>query len=191
MTEKQTTLEELFPPVKASFMKRHDKNGYYITSNDLAELLKVNHKSIKSLINNNFDDLAQLTPLNAIRFNQRKYLHGGRPENNYYLTEEQAALLIMLSRPNTASVKAKMEIAKLISQTRKNYQKLHEITELLLKQATGLTAGQIKKQRNVNNSLDGLTVKEQERYDQLENIAISFIKLNKTSDELKGILLLA
>ena len=65
------------------------------------------------------------------------------------------------------------------------------MTQILLKRATGLTANQIKQQRHVNNSLDGLTVKEQERYKQLENIAIGLVSLNKTWDEVKGVLLLA
>lgn len=66
------------------------------------------------------------------------------------------------------------------------------MTQLLLKRATGgLTAQQIKKQRHVKVALDGLTVKEQERYKQLENIAIGLVGLNKTWNEIKGILLLA
>lgn len=40
-------------------------------------------------------------------------------------------------------------------------------------------------------ALDGLTIKEQERYKQLENIAIGLVGLNKTWDEVKGVLLLA
>lgn len=66
------------------------------------------------------------------------------------------------------------------------------MTQLLLKRATGgLTAQQIKKQRHVKVALDGLTLKEQERYKQLENIAIGLVGLNKTWDEVKGVLLLA
>ena len=66
------------------------------------------------------------------------------------------------------------------------------MTQLLLKRATGgLTAQQIKKQRHVKVALDGLTLKEQERYQQLENIAIGLVGLNKTWDEVKGVLLLA
>lgn len=65
------------------------------------------------------------------------------------------------------------------------------MTQLLLKRATGgLTAQQIKKQRHVKVALDGLTLKEQERYKQLENIAIGLVGLNKTWDEIKGVLLL-
>ena len=66
------------------------------------------------------------------------------------------------------------------------------MTQLFLKRATGgLTAQQIKKQRHVKVALDGLTLKEQERYKQLENIAIGLVGLNKTWDEVKGVLLLA
>lgn len=66
------------------------------------------------------------------------------------------------------------------------------MTQLLLKRATGgMTAQQIKKQRHVKVALDGLTLKEQERYKQLENIAIGLVGLNKTWDEIKGVLLLA
>lgn len=65
------------------------------------------------------------------------------------------------------------------------------MTQLLLKRATGgLTAQQIKKQRHVKLALDGLTLKEQERYKQLENIAIGLVGLDKTWDEIKGVLLL-
>ena len=65
------------------------------------------------------------------------------------------------------------------------------MTQLLLKRATGgLTAQQIKKQRRVKVALDGLTLKEQERYKQLENIAIGLVGLDKTWDEIKGVLLL-
>ncbi|MCI1926450.1 MAG: hypothetical protein LKJ41_05675 [[Lactobacillus] timonensis] len=61
------------------------------------------------------------------------------------------------------------------------------MTQLLLQRATGLTANQIKQQRHVNNSLDGLTFKEQARYKQLETISIGLIGLNKTWDEIKGV----
>ena len=66
------------------------------------------------------------------------------------------------------------------------------MTQLLLKRATGgMTAQQIKKERHVKTALDGLTVKEQERYTQLENIAIGLVGLNKSWNEIKGLLLLA
>lgn len=171
-------------------MKRADKWGRYITSQDLAELLKLNHASIKNMIVNNFEALAGLSTVNAIRFNPRKYLHGGRPENVYYLNEEQTFLLIALARPTKATIKAKKMMIQAIKATNYNYQLLQKYTKLLIYCATGLTANQIKRQRHIDNSLDGLTVKEQERYTQLENIAIGLVGLNKTWDEVKGVLLL-
>lgn len=190
MTEK--IIEELFPPVPARFMKRADKWGRYITSQDLAELLKLNHASVKDMIVNNFEALAGLSPTNAIRFNPRKYLHGGRPKNIYYLNEEQAFLLIALARPNKSSIKAKKMMIEAISATNRNLSLLHKYTNLLVYCATGgMTAQQIKKERHVKTALDGLTVKEQARYEQLENIAIGLVSLNKTWDEVKGVLLLA
>lgn len=145
---------------------------------------------------------------------------GGRPEKIYHFNEQQATLLITYL-DNTTQVnqfkkalvrefyRMKQELTqrqinravekpqrKTLMDAVKNWPNANRwsyrnMTQLLLKQATGLTAGQIKKQRNVDNSLDGLTVKEQERYNQLETIAIGLIGLNKTWDEVKGVLLLA
>lgn len=191
MTENQT-LEELYAPLPPSFVNRHDKNGYYITSRDLAELLKLNNHSVRSIINKNFNDLTSLSPVNAIRFNLKQFLHGGRPEQVYYLNEFQATLLVLLARPSKASNKAKQQVVETMKLNNNRYKQYRELTELLLKRATGgLTAQQIKKQRHVKVALDGLTVKEQERYKQLENIAIGLVGLNKTWNEIKGILLLA
>lgn len=186
------SIENLFPAVPAKFIKRTDKWGRYITSQDLAELLKLNHASVKDMIVNNFEALAGLSPVNAIRFNPRKYLHGGRPENVYYLNEEQAFLLIALTRPSKATIKAKKMMVQAISASNRNLRLLHKYTNLLIYCATGgMTAQQIKKERHVKTALDGLTIKEQARYEQLENIAIGLVGLNKSWDEIKGILLLA
>lgn len=185
------SIEELFPPVPAKFMKRSDKWGRYITSQDLAELLKLDHNSVKNIIGSNFNELTELSLTHSLRFNRRKYEHGGRPENNYYLTEEQAFLLIMFSRPTKASNKAKKLMVEAIQATNRNFKSLCKYTSLLVYCATGLTAQQIKKRRHVKVALDGLTLKEQERYKQLENIAIGLVGLNKTWDEVKGVLLLA
>lgn len=184
------TLEELYMPIKPNFIKRHDKNGYYITSEDLAELLKLNHHSIKNMINKNFNELASLSPANAIRFNPRQYLHGGRPEHNYYLNEFQATLLILLARPSKASNKAKVQVIKTMGTNDKRYRQYRKFTQLLLKQVTGMNAKQLKTSRHVKNAMDGLTTSEQAKYQQLENIVIGFIGLNKTYDQIKGILLL-
>ncbi|WP_283576461.1 Rha family transcriptional regulator [Limosilactobacillus oris] len=153
-------------------------------------------------------------------FEIRKLSGRGRPEKIYHFNEQQATLLItyldntpqvnqfkkclvrefyrMKKELTTRQInraiekpqrKTLMDAVK--SWPNANQWSYRNMTQLLLKRATGLTANQIKQQRHVNNSLDGLTVKEQERYKQLENIAIGLVSLNKTWDEVKGVLLLA
>ena len=153
-------------------------------------------------------------------FEIRKLNGRGRPEKIYHFNEQQATLLITYldNTPQVNQFKKALvhefyrmkqeltqrQINRAIEKPQRqtlmdavkswpnaNQWSYRNITQLLLKRATGLTANQIKQQRHVNNSLDGLTVKEQERYKQLENIAIGLVSLNKTWDEVKGVLLLA
>lgn len=153
-------------------------------------------------------------------FEIRKLNGRGRPEKIYHFNEQQATLLIAYldNTPQVNQFKKALvhefyrmkqeltqrQINRAIEKPQRqtlmdavkswpnaNQWSYRNITQLLLKRATGLTANQIKQQRHVNNSLDGLTVKEQERYKQLENIAIGLVGLNKTWDEVKGVLLLA
>ena len=153
-------------------------------------------------------------------FEIRKLSGRGRPEKIYHFNEQQATLLITYL-DNTPQVnqfkkalvrefyRMKQELtqrqinraiekpqrktlmAAVKSWPNANQWSYRNMTQLLLKRATGLTAKQIKHQRHVSNSLDGLTPQEQERYSQLENIAIGLVSLNKTWDEVKGVLLLA
>lgn len=145
----------------------------------------------------------------------------GRPQKTYHLNEQQSTLLITYldNTPQVNQFKKSLvhefyrmkkelttrQINRAIEKPQRqtlmdavkswpnaNQWSYRNITQLLLRRATGgLTANQIKHQRHVDNSLDGLTVKEQERYTQLENIAIGLVGLNKTWDEVKGVLLLA
>lgn len=153
-------------------------------------------------------------------FEIRKLSGRGRPEKIYHFNEQQATLLITYldNTPQVNQFKKSLvrefyrmkkelttrQINRAIEKPQRktlmdavkswpnaNQWSYRNMTQLLLKRATGLTANQIKQQRHVNNSLDGLTVKEQERYKQLENIAIGLVSLNKTWDEVKGVLLLA
>lgn len=153
-------------------------------------------------------------------FEIRKLNGRGRPEKIYHFNEQQATLLITYldNTPQVNQFKKALvhefyrmkqeltqrQINRAIEKPQRqtlmdavkswpnaNQWSYRNITQLLLKRATGLTANQIKQQRHVNNSLDGLTVKEQERYKQLENIAIGLVGLNKTWEEVKGVLLLA
>ena len=145
---------------------------------------------------------------------------GGRPQKTYHLNEQQATLLITYldNTPEVNQFKKNLvhefyRMRKELNQRQINRAiekpqrkslmdavkdwphvtqwSYRNMTQLLLKRATGLTAQQIKKQRHVKVALDGLTLKEQERYKQLENIAIGLVGLNKTWDEVKGVLLLA
>ena len=153
-------------------------------------------------------------------FEIRKLSGRGRPEKIYHFNEQQATLLITYldNTPQVNQFKKSLvrefyrmkkelttrQINRAIEKPQRktlmdavkswpnsNQWSYRNMTQILLKRATGLTANQIKQQRHVNNSLDGLTVKEQERYKQLENIAIGLVSLNKTWDEVKGVLLLA
>lgn len=146
---------------------------------------------------------------------------GGRPEKIYHFNEQQATLLITYldNTPQVNQFKKALvhefyrmkqeltqrQINRAIEKPQRktlmdavkswpnaNQWSYRNMTQLLLKRATGgLTAQQIKKQRHVDNSLDGLTSEEQARYEKLENIAIGLVGLNKTWDEVKGVLLLA
>lgn len=154
-------------------------------------------------------------------FEIRKLNGRGRPEKIYHFNEQQATLLITYldNTPQVNQFKKALvhefyrmkqeltqrQINRAIEKPQRktlmdavkswpnaNQWSYRNMTQLLLKRATGgLTAQQIKKQRHVDNSLDGLTSEEQARYEKLENIAIGLVGLNKTWDEVKGVLLLA
>ena len=175
--------------------------------------------SVKRLIRNHRNDLEKFGVL-GFEILKPKSSKGGRPHKTYHLNEQQATLLITMldNTPQVTQFKVALvdefyrmkkelttrQINRAIEKPQRqslmdavkswpnaNQWSYRNMTQLLLKRATGLTANQIKRQRHVDNSLDGLTVKEQERYTQLENIAIGLVSLNKTWDEVKGVLLLA
>ena len=192
----------------------------FTTDKVISKCSKNQLQVVKNLVRNHKHDLEEFGVLHFENAKPLKGSKGGRPAKTYHLNEQQATLLITYL-DNTTQVnqfkkalvrefyRMKQELTqrqinravekpqrKTLMDAVKNWPNANRwsyrnMTQLLLKQATGLTAGQIKKQRNVDNSLDGLTVKEQERYNQLETIAIGLIGLNKTWDEVKGVLLLA
>ena len=176
--------------------------------------------AVKVLIYGHKKDLEEFGVLSFEMTKPLKGSKGGRPTKTYHLNEQQATLLITYL-DNTPQVnqfkkslvrefyRMKRELAtrqinraiekpqrKTLMDAVKSWSNANQwsyrnMTQLLLKRATGLTAKQIKQQRHVSNSLDGLTPQEQERYSQLEKIAIGLVGLNKTLDEIKGIMLLA
>lgn len=192
----------------------------YTTDKIIAECSGNNLHSVKVIIYNHKEDLEEFGVLSFEMTKPLKGSKGGRPKKTYHLNEQQATLLITYL-DNTPEVNQfKKNLVREFYRMRKelNQRQINRaiekpqrksltdaikewpqapdhiyinMTRLLLKRATGLTAQQIKKQRHVKTALDGLTVKEQERYKQLENIAIGLVGLNKTWDEVKGVLLLA
>lgn len=189
----------------------------YTTDKIIAECSNNQSKVVKNLIRNHKNDLEEF---GILHFENAKLPGRGRPQKTYHLNEQQATLLITYldNTPQVNQFKKNLvcefyRMKKELTQRQINRAigKLQRksltgaikewpqapkhiyinMTQLLLKRTTGLTAQQIKKSRNVKTALDGLTIKEQERYSQLENIAIGLVGLNKTWDEVKGVLLLA
>ena len=189
----------------------------YTTDKIIAECSKNQLDNVKHLIRNHKRDFEEF---GVLGFEIRKLNGRGRPRKTYHLNEQQATLLITYldNTPEVNQFKKNLvhefyrmrkelnqrQINRAIEKPQRkslmdavkewssaNKWSYRNMTQLLLKRATGLTAQQIKKQRHVKIALDGLTLKEQERYKQLENIAIGLVGLNKTWDEVKGILLLA
>lgn len=172
--------------------------------------------SVRRLIRNHKNDFEEY---GFLGFEIRKLKRRGRPEKIYHLNEMQATLL-MTYLDNTEQVREfKKRLVRAFFQMRDeklkqvrnrvigipqrrtltdaiqqwehgNRWSYKTITDLLLKQVTGMNAKQLKASRHVKNAMDGLTIVEQTKYQQLENIVIGFIGLNKTYDQIKGILLL-
>ncbi len=193
----------------------------YTTDKIIAECSKNQLKVVKNLIRNHKKDFEEFGVLHFENAKPLKGSKGGRPQKTYHLNEQQATLLITYldNTPEVNQFKKNLvhefyRMRKELNQRQINRAiekpqrkslmdavkdwphvtqwSYRNMTQLLLKRATGgLTAQQIKKQRHVKVALDGLTLKEQERYKQLENIAIGLVGLNKTWDEVKGVLLLA
>ena len=189
----------------------------YTTDKIISECSNNQLDNVKHLIRNHKRDFEEF---GVLGFEIRKLNGRGRPKKTYHLNEQQATLLItyldntpevnqfkknlvhefyrMRKELNQRQINRAIEKPqrKSLTDAIKEWPQAPDyiyinMTRLLLKRATGLTAQQIKKQRHVKTALDGLTVKEQERYQQLENIAIGLVGLNKTWDEVKGVLLLA
>ena len=189
----------------------------YTTDKIISECSNNQLDNVKHLIRNHKRDFEEF---GVLGFEIRKLNGRGRPQKTYHLNEQQATLLITYLDNTPEVNQFKKNLVREFYRMRKelNQRQINRaiekpqrkslmdavkdwshvtqwsyrnMTQLLLKRATGgLTAQQIKKQRHVKVALDGLTLKEQERYKQLENIAIGLVGLNKTLDEIKGVLLL-
>lgn len=190
----------------------------YTTDKIIAEHSGNSLHAVKVLIYNHKQDFEDF---GILSFEMTKLPGRGRPQKTYHLNEQQATFLITMldNTPQVKQFKKslvrefyamKQELTqrqinraiekpqrKTLMDAVKSWPNAPRhiyinMTQLLLKRATGgMTAQQIKKERHVKTALDGLTIKEQARYEQLENIAIGLVSLNKTWDEVKGVLLLA
>jgi phage regulator Rha-like protein len=189
----------------------------YTTDKIIAECSNNQSKVVKNLIRNHKNDLEEF---GILHFQNAKLPGRGRPQKTYHLNEQQATLLITYL-DNTSQVNqfkknlvrefyrmkkelAQLQINRAIEKPQRktlmdaikewpqaNQWSYRNATELLCKQATGISTKGIKKSRNVDIFLDGLTKQEQERYSKLENILIGLIGLNKSRDEVKAIITLA
>lgn len=188
----------------------------YTTDKIIAECSGNEIGSVRRLIRNHKKDFEEY---GILGFEIRKLNGRGRPQKTYHLNEQQATLLITYldNTPQVNQFKKNLvrefyrmkkeltqrQINRAIGKPQRrtltdaikawpnaNRWSYRNTTQLLLKLATGLTANQIKHQRHVNNSLDGLTVKEQQRYKQLERVVIGLVGLNRTWNQIKGVLLM-
>lgn len=189
----------------------------YTTDKIIAKCSDNSLHAVKSLIYSHKSDLEEF---GILSFEMTKLSGRGRPQKTYHLNEQQATLLITYL-DNTPQVnqfkkslvrefyRMKQELTQLkINRAIEKPQRksltdaikgwpqapkfsYRNATELLCKQATGMSTQKIKKRRNVDVFLDGLTVQEQERYSKLESILIGLIELNKSWDEAKAIVTLA
>ncbi len=188
----------------------------YTTDKIIADYSGNDLDSVRRLIRNHKNDFEEY---GILGFEIRKLKRRGRPEKIYHLNEMQATLL-MTYLDNTDKVREfKKRLVRAFFQMRNekleqvrnrvvgipqrrtltdaiqqwkhgNRWSYKTITDLLLKQVTGMNAKQLKASRHVKNAMDGLTTAEQAKYQQLENVVTGFIGLNKTYDQIKGILLL-
>ena len=159
----------------------------YTTDIIIAECSKNQLKVVKNLIRNHKKDFEDFGVLHFENAKPLKGSKGGRPQKTYHLNEQQATLLITYldNTPEVNKFKKSLvhefyRMRKELNQRQINraIEKLQRksltdaikewpqapkhiyinMTQLLLKRATGLTAQQIKKQRHVKTALDRKSV---------------------------------
>lgn len=182
----------------------------YTLSSIVADFADVKHRHLKILLNKHKEDFEQfgkvtfkISPSDA-----------GQMVRDYILNEQQATLLITYLR-NTKPVRAfKKELVKAFFEMRDEVAKFRlqralekprrktlmeaikcwenapkhaysNITNLLLKGATGRNKAQLMKERDSQNGIDSLTSAELIAYQRLEEMAIALINLNRSYSEIK------
>jgi phage regulator Rha-like protein len=92
-----------------------NKNGVLVVDSRLiAEELGIEHKTLKETIRHYEDQLSNLTELRAETLKGKSLPQGGfgKGENIYWLDEEQATFVMMLSRNTSQVVDAKLKLAR-------------------------------------------------------------------------------
>mgnify|MGYP002605938412 FL=1 len=191
------------------------KKEPYTTHEIVAEHAEIEINSVRKLIDKHKEDLEAFGVLSFEIHKPEKGSLGGRPRKIYRLNEQQATLLVTYlgnTRPvrnfKTNLVKAFFEMwdelakFKLQRALEKPKRKtLHDsienwgqkpkhahstITNLLLKDTSGMNKKQLMAARGGLTGIDSLTSTELARYQDLEDMAIAMIKLGMTYQEIKS-----
>ena len=182
----------------------------YTLSSIVADFADVKHRHLKILLNKHKEDFEQFGKV-TFKISPSE---AGQMVRDYILNEQQATLLITYLR-NTKPVRVfKKELVKAFFEMRDEVAKFRlqralekprrktlveaikclenapkhaysNITNLLLKGATGRNKAQLMKERDSQNGIDSLTSAELIAYQRLEEMAIALINLNRSYSEIK------
>ena len=186
----------------------------YTTDEIVAAYSENDIESVKRLAREHKQDFEEF---GVFGFEIRKLPGRGRPTKTYKFNEQQATLL-MTYLGNTPKVRAfkkalvksffamrdeKLEQIKnrarsiperrTLTDAIKNWPYCNKwtykaITDLILKASTGMNAQQLKRKRSVSNAMDGLTLKEQQTYNAIQNVVIGLLDLKQSYQQIKTLL---
>ena len=189
----------------------------YTTDEIIAAYSENDIESVKRLAREHKQDFEEFGVFGFEIRKPNKGTQGGRPTKTYKFNEQQATLL-MTYLGNTPKVRAfkkalvksffamrdeKLEQIKnrarsiperrTLTDAIKNWPYCNKwtykaITDLILKASTGMNAKQVKSRRNVSNAMDGLTLKEQQTYNAIQNVVIGLLDLKQSYQQIKTLL---
>lgn len=189
----------------------------YTTDEIVAAYSENDIESVKRLAREHKQDFEEFGVFRFEIRKPNKGTQGGRPTKTYKFNEQQATLL-MTYLGNTPKVRAfkkalvraffamrdeKLEQIKnrarsiperrTLTDAIKNWPYCNKwtykaITDLILKASTGVNAQQLKRKRSVSNAMDGLTLKEQQTYNAIQNVVIGLLDLKQSYQQIKTLL---
>lgn len=189
----------------------------YTTDEIVAAYSENDIESVKRLAREHKQDFEEFGVFRFEIRKPNKGTQGGRPTKTYKFNEQQATLL-MTYLGNTPKVRAfkkalvraffamrdeKLEQIKnrarsiperrTLTDAIKNWPYCNKwtykaITDLILKKTTGMNAQQLKRKRSVSNAMDGLTLKEQQTYNAIQNVVIGLLDLKQSYQQIKTLL---